>query len=1267
MQKAFVSSSFGGMFAPVNFRRWMRGLLRLVVYTVLAVLCLLLSSRWWLPSVLPAALGQFGVVVDSADRGAGGELLVSELVVETEGVRIRVDRVTLPNEMAYLWAVYGGQPSSVSAVKAGQISVELLEGKPTEDGTPVYLPELYRSVAQGLSLADRWVPPVRVERVEVFQGSERVVSVQGLSFSGRILETAVSAKWFEGAVDVRAELGATGSASAELAIGEPDEVAGSAPAWTFMFTHAQSGVGVDLKVDALDEVVRASGQLRQADSELDFSANFGGGDWLPVQASARTEQFAVDADWLPAMEGVEWERLGLSAVDLDWDEGKYEGTLRAEAVVVTEALGADALTADLALSGDLEALRVETCEVLASWMTLKLSEPIRIDLRDGSVAERAVLRAELDLAKQAFFEASGRVEARLGVAPSFTGGPDVGFELSAADLEIRDYAVDRAELSGRLQGDALSIDHVVVQPVTGADGSSISASGVANLVSRELNFDYSLSLSADWLNEQIGQGLLGSELNAEGRLGGVFDRPTLAGQLAPLTLDLPQFVPITLEGSYRMEGMDQLGIEATAMADEAVIETAFEARVVGDSVTVDLERLIWSDPERSTLELSRPTRLNYQFAGESDTPESRLTVNPFILSGPDLGVEAAWNSVDGLELSLRNVSVQGVGRWFDRRLPEVLIESVAVSLPQLRPQVIGSLAVLAQGNFVGDGAPLRLELNSDFTGEGISAETLQIDFADGPLVAGNFALPVVFQIPEAGGEFWDWSENGALEGDFSGVINPVFSDWLDQNTGFHVKEGKLDLEVSGTLQKPMGRLDLQVDSLQTPIAGVPAMDRIELVVEGKPERIDVQQLNLFINHSELSGVFSLPVEGFAEAIQGGAEARRTWLGGASGRIHLLDWEAEDWMDVLPAMMRRSGRLDGSLELRPGWEMRGSLAFEDFALRPTSSLPSIDSIGGQIELAERRLSIGSASAQVGGSPVKVAGWVDVNDPEDALWEFTVTGTNVPLVRTTDMILRSDLDLKGSRAKRSETPLISGALNLRSSTLLAEFDPLAPNVETGPQSQPPFFSINDPAVADWRFDLKLAGDAFMRVRSPYFRTQLSANFDLGGTFAQPLLLGSVRTIGGELRFPGAKMRITSGEAFIEPNQPNTVQLDFRGTTQKASKIISMHVTQTLDDPLIQFQSTPALSNAAIVRLLATGSATGGGVGAVGLYLGQGLLGAGGLDEQLSDRLTVDVGEETTRSGRNTVGARYDISEDYSLEGGYDVYDAYNLDFIWSIFRE
>ena len=1243
------------MFAAVISRRWIRWLIRLAGYGAFLVLCLLLSSRWWLPAVLPQALGQFGVVVAAVERGPDGGLLVSDLVVETEGARVRVDAVRLPNEMSYLWQAFSGEWSEASTVKVGRVAVELLEGaSEAAAGEPTYFPELHGKVEQGLALADRWVPPIRVEAVEVVRGGALLFSLEEASFVARYLAGSLSLAGLPGlpgTIEVRAEMGA-----------QAPWTLGLRPA-----AQAAPALGLNVEIEAVDDVVRVAGQVRQLGSELTFAADFGASDWLPSRAEVVSAGFKVDAAWLPAVAGIAWERVEFAGVDLNWEAGSYRGTLRAEAQVVSEALGPDTLTADLALAGDLETLRVETCEVLASWVILSLSEPIEIDLRDGSVAERAVVRAELDLAKQAFVEASGRVEARLSVAPSLEGGPDVGFELNASALDFREYAVGRAGASGRLRGDVLSVGQLQVQPVAGADGTGLTASGAANLASRELDFDYALALPADWLNAQIGQDVLAGALETEGQLGGVFARPTVAGQLAPLTMDLPEVVPIALAGSYRLEGADQLSLAGSLTANDAVIETALDVRLLDDRVAVDLERLIWMDPARSSLELRAPTRLSYRFGGDSDAVESRLVVAAFDLAGPDLGIAGRWDADDGLELALRNVSVQRVGRWFERELPEVLIESVAVALPKVRPQVLGSVAIVAAGNLAGAGAPLGLELRAQLAEDGFSADTLRLNFDGGQLIEGNLAVPLTFQIPEAGGDFWSWSSTGVLEGALSGAVNPGFSDWLAQNTGVKVKAAAVDLELSGTLRQPVARFDLRVDSLQTAIARVPAMDRIELVVAGNPEQIKIEQLNFLINQSELSGAFSLPAAGLVEALQGGAEAWRTWLAGGAGRMELIDWQAEDWVDVLPAMMRRSGRLDGLLELRPNWDLRGSLSFADFALRPTASLPSVDTIGGQIELADRRLSIRDASAKVGGSPVEVAGWLDADDLQDPLWAFTIAGTNVPLMRTTDMILRSDLDLKSSRAQRDETALMSGALNLRSSTLLADFDPLAPNVESGPQAKPPFFAITDPAVADWRFDLKIAGESFMRVRSPYFRTQLSANFELGGTFAEPLLIGSVRTVGGEFSFPGAKMRIASGEAFIEPSQPNAVQLDFSGTAQRASKIISMRVTQTLDDPLIQFQSTPALSNAAIVRLLATGSATGGGAGAVGLYFGQGLLGAGGLDEQLSDRLTVDVGEETSRSGRSTVGARYELSEDYSLEGEYDVYDAYNLDFIWSIFKQ
>lgn len=1226
--------------------------MRLALYGALVLLCLVLSGRWWLPTVLPGVLGQFGVVVASVERGSDGTLLVSGLEIESEGVRVGVDAVRLPNEVTYFWQVYAGEWTEASAVKIGAVTVELEEGESDTAGAagePMYFLELYRSVEEGLTLADRWVPPVRVDAVDLLRDAEALVSVADASFGARRLKGSVSVKGLAGPITVSAELGA------------------EAP-WALGLRNVAQALALDLEVEAVDDLVHVAGRVRQADSELALSADFGASHWLPLRARAASESFGIDPAWLPALEGIAWKRVELAGVDLNWEEGRYRGTLRAEAEVVSDALGPDKLTADLALSGDFEMLRVESLEVLASWVALSLSDPVSIDLRDGSVAEPAMVRGELDLAKQGFVEARGSVSARLSVAPSFAVGPDVAFELNASDLGFRDYAVDRAEISGRLRGDALSIEQMVLRPIAGGDALGITASGVADLASRELDFDYALLLPADWLNAQIGQAVLAGGLETEGQLGGSLDRPTIEGELAPLTLELPELVPVTLAGAYVLEGADRLSFSGTARAGEVVIETGVEVRVTGDTATVDLERFVWTDPVRSTLELQSPMRLSYQFAGESDVPEARLKVAPFVLSGPDIGIEGQWDPAEGLALSLSNVSVQRVGHWVQRELPEVRIESMVVSLSEFRPQVLGSLGFAAEGAFAGDGAHVRVELGALFTAEEAQVETLQLDFAGVPLVSGHLAAPVRLQIPEAGGRFWELLETGALEGTLSGGVNPGFVEWLAQNTGVRVSEAAVDLDLSGTLERPLGRLNLRVDSLKSPIAGLPALDRMELVAEGKAEAIEIEQLDFLINKSELSSAFQLPVDGFAEALrQGDADAWQDWLALGEGRLELIDWQAEDWVDILPVVMRRSGRLNGELELRPGWDIRGSLAFDNFALRPTASLPSVDSIGGQLELVDRRLSIRKASAQVGGNPVEVAGWVDAQEIENPLWEFTVSGRNVPLVRTTDMILRSDLDLKGARTDQETTPLISGTLGLRSSTLLAEIDPLAPNVEGGPQAQPPFFSINDPTVADWRFDLKIVGESFMRVRSPYFRTQLSANFDLGGTFAEPLLIGSVRTVGGELSFPGAKVRITSGEAFIEASQPNTVQLDFSGTAQKASQIISMRVTQTLDDPLVQFQSTPALSNAAIVRLLATGSASGGGAGAVGLYLGQGMLGAGGLDEQLSDRLTVDLGEEVSRSGRNTVGARYKISEVYSLEGGYDAYDAYNLDFIWSIFRQ
>jgi autotransporter translocation and assembly factor TamB len=164
----------------------------------------------------------------------------------------------------------------------------------------------------------------------------------------------------------------------------------------------------------------------------------------------------------------------------------------------------------------------------------------------------------------------------------------------------------------------------------------------------------------------------------------------------------------------------------------------------------------------------------------------------------------------------------------------------------------------------------------------------------------------------------------------------------------------------------------------------------------------------------------------------------------------------------------------------------------------------------------------------------------------------------------------------------------------------------------------------------------------------------------------LLGSIQIEEGNLSFPGAKMRLDRGEAFIETAEPNMLQLDLGGTARTRTHVVTMEVSGSTGDPQVQFASTPPLDNASILRLLTTGSPTGGGAGSVGLYLGRGLLGAGSMNESFADRITIDVGEGTTRSGKDTVGVRFDLTDEVYLQGEYDEYDSYNSDVVWSIFE-
>ncbi|TVP80159.1 MAG: hypothetical protein EA353_04585 [Puniceicoccaceae bacterium] len=1218
--------------------------------------------------MLPRALSYAGVAVDSVERAPDGGLLVSGVVFERESLRVAADRILLPNEVDYLWAVFSGVPGAGSFIEAGQLRVFLSENKREATPEVVYLPELYQAIEDGLVLADRWAPPVRVEAVEVINESgQMLLLASDLSYAGRSLQGLFQVNPVEGPFGLDAELPA----------GAPGQLS---------LRHEATDTSLVLQLERRGDAVQIAGDLhgnlQQTASQLKFSADFGPASWVPSSAHAESASFDLGAYFEQFVPDVGVRELSLSRLEFDWDGVDYRAALGGRAVAdfsqfepdLGGDLGEQSLAFALSGSGDLDGVLLQELLLRSEWLELELSDPLQFNWREAVFAGRAHLAARMDLGAQAWFDADGVLEASLdfGLEKGTSGLGVVGFSLQGSGLRYQDFLIEDLESRGRVDAERLELETLRLWPSGRGAGDVASLAGSIIFADLQSDFEYEGTLEAGLLNAMIGQPLLVEPLRLHaGRIVGAWPALEIRGDLET-SLQSEATEQIDLKGQFLLRDLNSLEWAGAIHCEGAEIIVEATARQSPAAWSVEVASLRWTDPVRPEWILVAPVRLDLQRTEAA--LEQRLSMSALTLRGSDSKASVAYSPEAGLEAEFTNLSLVRVDRWLRAELSAYHLESARLSISKFRPYLEGSISVGAEERIV-EGAQARLEILLQLRERGISVERVELGFLGQSVLSGGLELPLRLRIPEAGAGDGDAAEfyellDGALSGQLKGASTPEFSRWLEARTGIRMDGASIDVDLGGALDQPVGYAHLRLDEFglgaRFPEIKLPAIEKLDLRLRVDETSLDVQRFDFVINRERVSARYTMPVSTLRRLRELDFSEPWLWMQEASGSIELENWQMQNWQDWLPPYFRQSGSLSGALELERGLVWAGDLQFENFGLRPTDSLPAVDSIGGRIRLRDRMLEIEEAGAKVGGSPIELHGWINLQEWQRPLWSFDLSGVNVPVVRTTSMILRSDIDLHLKLEDAAATPILSGELRLRSGTLLVDIDPLAPSLQRGPRMRPPFFSITEELFADWRFDLKLSGNDFVRVRSPYFRTSLSADLDLKGSFAQPELTGSVQNIGGELFFPGAKFALDDGEAFIEASRPNVMQLDFSGMAQRASRVITMEVRNTLDDPQIQFQSSPPMSQADTVRFLATGSTTGSGLGNVGLYLGQGMMGAGSMNESLADRVSVDLGEETTRSGRNTLGVRFELTPVWSIQGEYDIYDSYNANLIWSLFK-
>ncbi len=1233
-------------------RRQFRLLLRLATYFGLGGVTAFFAFPWWGPSVLPAALSAAGIGVDGAERLDSGRIVLRGVVLEAGDVTFESVAVTFPAPHIYLLDRLHGPLSTASLVSVGPAKVRTTSAGPGDSAAPAREGPLasVRAAESALERYGPWLPPVEIESLEWHAGDgTRQVTLTSVNLDTVAMAGTASLGGFPGTLLWRAA----------LPVGGP---------WLVKAASAAHRLDARVNLKHASDLLRLTLRIFHAGETLAGEAVFSGGSPVPASASLRSEHFSVPAGWIPFEIAPVTGDVKLEALELSWNGNLYEGTTRIEVGLSGADAEAIPLLAELAFGGDERALRIRELRASTDWADATLLGPVGISLEDGRPDGEAALEFRANLSEQALIDAEGTLAGTIRAEPSERGRYHLSFALEGSALRYRQHRASGLSTTGELRGTHLVVDGFRLT-LDGPEGGAIGFRGDADLARRTLDLDYDLSAPAGWVNEKLGSSLLSGPLTAAGTATGTFDRPEIRGTAQPLPLRTDATKTITVEGEFTTAGFDQIHLSGTARCEGAVIETTASFSMADGAADLHVERLHWSDPDRPPLDLAAPVRIHLSPDG-GKTLEERVTVTPFHFYGENLEIRGRFDAGRGLEFGMRNISLARIDRWLQGDLPAYHVAGMELAVAEFRPFLIGRVDLHFEESLTA-GERLRLDLAGRLDPDALAIDPITIRFAGTPLLEGAIRIPVRFRLPGQPGERpWELLEKGELAGTVDGHTNEAVADWLADRFGVRIGEGTARLDLHGSLREPLGQLAIRFAGLartdESPLPAFPSIDFVAADARIDPETASLDRFEVRVNESTLAGSSATPTSVLMDYLGAGGGDHGRLLARSTARLDLSGWEAKNWSDWLPAFMRRTGILAGTLDLRPGPEMSGALRFRDFAVRPTRSLPLIDRIAGRLSLEGNVLRIENAAASVGGDPVTASGRIDLRNRADPRWEIHLEGANVPLVRTSDMILRSDLDLVASNLDRTKSPVLRGRMDLRASTLLLEFDPLAPNLESQPANRPPFFSITQEPFADWRFEVVIAGDSFMRVRSPYLRTKLSANFDLGGTFAFPVLTGSLRNVGGDLQFPGARVRLDDGRAFITPGRSDEVQLDLSGIAQTPAHVIAMEVTGTLANPQVHLQSTPDLPNSSTVKLLATGTTTSGGIGTAGLNLGKGILGAGAGEDSFVDKITIDVGLGATRSGGNTVGVRYDLSEVWLLEGEYDIYDAYNLDLIRILFR-
>ena len=1234
----------------MRFGHRTRKIFRGLVALIFSVLILLALAPVWTPWILRPVLRHFGVQYSAYERKGYSRFVLLEVRFELSGTKFNAKKVEAFVPTVWLWEKFFTSGKNVF-VSVGDW--RLIPAITNAVADQQFYPSLAES-ERSLALLRKWLPRASLQNGSI-DWKETPFAAPEMEWHDGFLTAQMSAARFPQ------------TATAKLNLQKFP--------WTVSLKMVPAQVTAEFSLAPSTAGATLDGKIFWRSNVVNVSARFIPENFLPASARVEAKSFRVPAQTLNL---AGYEDLSGSVL-LNWTNDNFYLDLAASAQPLTER--APPVTANFHAHGDTNSVQVETAKISAPWLAAELSKGFEIAFTGQLISESAAFRVTSDLSKQPWLPLTGLLSGEAFFRRDEKNLPDIFFVLSGQKL--RGYGIETAQLDieGHLIWPALKINLFNLQL---ADGSRANAKAELDLQTRSIE-SANLQLAGNLGQKFLPPGLSYKSFSLDAQLSGPWKKPRHAAKAEIRNLTAPKFAPLNVSANWRGEffSIQEFHVEIIPPG-QSVLTLAGSAQLATNQFDIALSALNL-DHAGEKISLDRPTKISgrqtkwenknrWRFA--MDSLRWRSGQGELVLTG-----STDWPAEGKLTGSARNFSIAAFQDFFKGSMPDVDVTALNLSADWNHGPLNFSLAAATQfspkqkTSLPNLDLPFSAQLQATGGVHGVSLEKFVASSRTAPVISGSGFLPLTIE-PARGTNILRIEPKQPLQ--FRAVTqpNPNFWNALTAGTRLVLHEPLAQIAVSGTLDAPEGNVKVSLNGAEFQIAtNRPVhLKNVSADIALARKQIALKEFRLLVENQPIIATGTLPLP---EKLDRDWKKTVDWRK-ADANLKMKNVQLAAFVVFAPQFLAPQGTLNLDLAMRPGGNFSGELKVENAASRPLPQVGSMQNVEARLKFDGEKVELARGTGLLGGGPVVMFGYVDLfkHEPLTKLpfFDLTLRGDNVPLARKPELIARTALDLRASNLKGGQ-PLVSGTVTLEKSFFLSDLKLLVPERLAKPKNRPPYFSIETEPFADWRLDIKVSGNEFLKVRSPFFTGVASADLEVTGTAREPLALGTAKIDSGVVHFPFGNLRVNQGDVSLTRGNPFLPFLYVMASTRAFDYEIKMQVSGPADAPKLQFSSTPGLTSEQILVMLTTGELPQSGTtfstqqraGKLAMFVGQNLLSRLGFGDSSEERLTIRSGESFSEQGRQTYSIEYKFEDDWFVVGEYDRFGGFNIGLRWRFFSE